>query len=219
MKNIASLFLIGSLFWVACSDDEISYPRTYSNGELVPLGEICVYTYKGKQIIGPEAQEYIHQEYSSSYDPDAPRKGAFRDLEVAYCPTIRFERPDSVVIVGEVSSVGYTLIRQSGMLVGTVPTQFTFASEYLYPMGLYKPELFNNFSYGKKCHPYIVLSGDSANPRIRLYAVKMTSWNLYGDLQRLLTGSDFNKFDPSFLETLTRSDTLAVRQYEIRYRR
>lgn len=207
------------LLCAACAEEEkFSFPCTFTGGELVPKYETRVYTDGGRRIEGHEAQAFLDRcmELNGAFpgdpQPEDPDFGRFREPE-SWIGSFRF---DDAHTLNPLDGSNPLELRRRGdvILAGREDRVYKSAPDFL----RYDPEDVETSSQSTVGWvPSAVIRGGYLSPHFSMVSLKVVRWR--GQNRSFYLATSYNEFDRSVLETLTEDDTLAVREYYVRFRR
>lgn len=210
--------LLASAALVGCSDDnETTYPITLTYDGIEPRSEMSVFTEGGKKLTSETtisnflAHEYIIYTpggvtwYNSAFvEPDETNAKTsdfiFQEDRTLYSVDIKdiFKEGDATIMRSVIDNkADSTSVVKSGLLK-------------------YSPKLdeYDNYYY-----QYVIHGDYHKALDLSLLYYKLVRYDENGKIKNLIFGTVHNEFDESFLSTLTARDTLAVKQYALKYSR
>lgn len=217
MKKL--LFILSLTLFVACDDDDkvSEYPVVMSFDNIKPLCDTKMYT-DGGVMIREEHNKKVFTNfldrsytiYSSgsmvSYNSTFrdPRDYNYGDVDLV------FYSPDDIVFAADIIDVKRdedVMILKSSVKNEVKDWSIVTSDFFKYKYDI--TDKYYNYQY--------VLRGDSKSIDVSLVSYKLIRYDENGELQSVTVGLDYNEFNKSFVSTLTKFDTLAVREYKMRY--
>lgn len=215
------LFILLLTFFVACDndDDKVSeYPVVMSFDNINPLYDTKMYTDGGVMI----SEEYNKKVFTNFLDRNYTIYSS--ESIISYNSTFRdprdynyygdvdliFYSPDDIVFAVDIIDVkreeGVMILKSSiKNEVKDMPIVMSELFKYKY----YIKDKYYNYQY--------ILRGDNKSVDVSLFSYKLIRYDENGELKSVSVGCDHNEFNESFVSTLTKFDTLAVREYKMRY--